>query len=119
VEQRISVNRLGHARLGRARAGEPLWKVVPTRDEQGRLLADFMMLIPGLRESPPHRLEETLARLHLALLHCREVVFADVNLRLNLLWVSVRTRPGVVPEVAGRVQALVPEACLVAEKRFF
>jgi len=32
--------------------GAPLWQRVPTRDDDGRPLADFMMLVPRLREQP-------------------------------------------------------------------
>ena len=27
---------------------QPLWRIVPTRGDDGRCLADFMMLVPGL-----------------------------------------------------------------------
>ena len=36
-------------RLGPA---EPLWRLSPTRTDDGRNLADFMMLIPGLGARP-------------------------------------------------------------------
>lgn len=100
-------------------AGEPLWKQVPTRDETGRPLADFMMLIPGLRDRPRASLSAVLAQVQLALVESRDVVFAHVNLRLNLLWVSVRVRRGITLEVAARIRARVPEARLIGEKRFY
>lgn len=96
--------------------GTPLWKVVPTRDEEGRPISDFMMLIPGLGKQSAQIIEETLARVHAVLSHYADVVFANFNLRLNLLWVSVRNRPGITLEVAAAIKVRVPEALLVAPK---
>ena len=36
---------------------EPLWKRVPTRDDEGRPVSDFMMLIPKFRSWPQERAE--------------------------------------------------------------
>lgn len=96
--------------------GDPLWKVVPTRDENGRLLGDFMMLIPGLRHRPAHQIQATLDQIHCALVPFQEVVFANLDLRLNLLWVSVRTRNRVTMDVAAAVRSRVPEAVLIGDK---
>ena len=96
---------------------EPMWKRVPTRCEDGHRTSDFMMLIPRLRCQPRRRLQATLAQIHDVLASYRDaVVFADVNLRLNLLWVSVRTSPGIGLELANAVQTLVPEAKLIANR---
>lgn len=97
-------------------AAAPLRERVPKRDSNGALLADFMMLIPGLRQRSHASVEDVLARLARALSECRDVVFADFNLKLNLLWVSVRARPGVTRDVAMRVRARVPEALLVGQR---
>ena len=97
------------------KAAAPLRERVPKRDSEGRLLADFMMLIPDLRQRSEGSVADVLARLARAL-ECRDVVFADFNLRLNLLWVSVRARPGVTRDVAMRVRARVPEALLVGQR---
>jgi hypothetical protein len=96
--------------------GEPLWKIVPTRDENGRLLGDFMMLIPGLRQRPAHQIQATLDQIHCALVQFQEVVFANMNLRLNLLWISVRTRRGITLDIASAVRSRVPEAVLIGDK---
>ncbi len=95
-------------------AHEPLYKRVPTRDERGRLLSDFMMLIPGLKEWPRGRFVDRLAGIQAVLGGFEEVVFADLNVPLNLLWVSVRARPGVIAEVAASLQTRVPEARIVS-----
>lgn len=94
----------------------PLYERVPTRDENGRLLGDFMLLIPGLRERPGHEFTSTLARLQAVLVSFSEVVFVDLNVPLNLLWVSVRPRPGVILELFGAVKLHLPEAKLVGHR---
>lgn len=97
-------------------ANQPLYQRVPTRDECGRLLGDFMVLIPGLRERPGYEFTATLARLQVVLVSFSEVVFVDLNVPLNLLWVSVRTRPGVILELFSAVKLHLPEAKLVGHR---
>ncbi|MHB8346785.1 MAG: hypothetical protein ACYDHM_06240 [Acidiferrobacterales bacterium] len=94
----------------------PLYERVPTRDESGQRLSDFMVLFPGLRDRPAHQLTEVLGCMQAVLGRHAEVVFVDLNMRLNLLWVSVRPRPGVILEIAGALKDLIPEALLVGEK---
>jgi hypothetical protein len=98
-------------------AGEPLWKRAPTRTEDGVLLSDFMMIIPALRERPPGRLERTVQDIQRVLeAYGHAVVFADLNLRLNVLWVSVRPLPGICLELPAALASRIPEARLVAHK---
>jgi len=96
--------------------GTPLWQIVPTHGEDGRPLADFMMLIPGLRSRPQHTINATLNNIQKALEQHREVVFVNLNLKINVLWVSVNCRPGIILELVTSIQRLVPEALLVAQK---
>ena len=97
---------------------EPLYKRVPTRDAEGRPLADFMMIIPRLRDKPEAGLRATLGEIEEVFRVYRPyVAFADLNLRLNVLWVSVRPVPGITLEVAAAIKARVPEALLVANRR--
>ena len=96
--------------------GEPLWKRVPTRDETGRLLADFMMLIPKLKSRPNPYIQAAAAYIKAVLSRHDEVVFADVNLELNVLWVSHRYRPGLMWEIVSAVRLRLPEAVLVAHQ---
>lgn len=94
---------------------EPLHRRAPRRDSSGRAYGDFMLLIPGLRSRPPHLIEATLRELELSLLALADlVVFAEFNLRLNLLWVTVAPGRDVGLRVAAAIQARVPEAKLVA-----
>jgi hypothetical protein len=96
-------------------ASEPLRLRAPSRDENGRSLSDFMVLIPGLKDKPQSMINRTINNMHLALMHYQDtVVFAEFNLRLNLLWVSIRPSPGASHEITGAIQERVPEAKLVS-----
>lgn len=92
----------------------PLWQLAPTHDPSGRLLTDFMMLIPRLRTRPAFEIERRSRDIEAVLTLHQDVVFADLNLKLNLLWVSLRPRPGVISELAAAIRLRVPEALLVA-----
>ncbi|APZ44449.1 hypothetical protein BW247_00425 [Acidihalobacter ferrooxydans] len=95
----------------------PLWQRVPTRTPEGQLASDFMMLIPGLRRRPRNQLQQVLDDIQAVLAHYRSVVlFADMNLKLNVLWISVRPVPGITLELAAAVKVRVPEAMLVSSK---
>ena len=94
---------------------EPLHRRAPKRDALGRAYGDFMMLVPGLRARPRHVIEATLRELERALAQLGHlVVFADFNLRLNLLWVTVVPGRDIGLRVAAASHARVPEAKLVA-----
>jgi hypothetical protein len=96
-------------------AAEPLRLRVPTHDENGRPLSDFMVLIPGLRDKPGHLIDATIQEVHLILTRFRHaVVFAEFNVRLNLLWVSIKPIQGIRFEITGAIQEQVPEARLVS-----
>jgi hypothetical protein len=95
--------------------GLPLWQLAPTRDSEGVRLVDFMMLIPRLRSRPPAEIERKSSAIHSVLELHQDVVFADLNLKLNLLWVSLRPRMGAISELAAAIRMRVPEAVLVAQ----
>jgi len=93
----------------------PLWKRVPKKDEQGNLLSDFMMLIPGLKSRGKTQISKTLDNLSAVLARYQHVVvFADMNMELNLLWISFRPLPGVFQELPVAIKEAVPEAVLIA-----
>ena len=95
----------------------PLWQRVPSRDVDGVRLSDFMMLIPNLRRQPTAVRQRTIGAIQDVLdAYGKAVVFADLNLRLNLLWVSVRPIPGICLELSCAIKLRVPEALLVAHK---
>ena len=91
----------------------PLWQLAPTRDSAGERLTDFMMLIPRLRARAPLEIERASRDIQAVLALHHDVVFADLNLRLNLLWVSLRPRPGAISELVAAIRLRVPEAVLV------
>ena len=95
--------------------GTPLWQIVPTRGADGRPLVDFMMLIPGLRSRSQLQIHTTLNQLQLALEQYRDdVVFVNFNMKINVLWVSLNSRPGIILELVTVIQLHVPEAVVVA-----
>ncbi len=97
---------------------EPLWKRAPIRDSHGRLLSDFMMLIPKLSKQPESIQKQKIAALELVFHHYgKAIVFADLNLKLNVLWVTVRPIPGICLELPAAIKHYVPEALLVAQQR--
>lgn len=93
--------------------GRPLWQLAPTRDATGKRLTDFMMLIPRLRTRPASEIERTSRAIQSVLALHQDVVFADLNLKLNLLWVSLRPRPGAISELSAAIRIRVPEAVLI------
>jgi hypothetical protein len=95
---------------------EPLWKLAPTRDEHGNRLSDFLMIIPKLSKKPEHIIKQTLAELDKALkLFQGAVVFANLDMKLNTLWVSFKNQPGLFMEIIAAVKRSVPEAILVGD----
>jgi hypothetical protein len=73
------------------------------------------MIIPGLRLKSGLRQQHTLRIINAVLKHYGSwVVFADLNMRTNLLWVSIRPRPGLTLEIPAAIKTLVPEALLLA-----
>ena len=95
---------------------EPLWQRAPARDAGGHPVADFMMLIPRLAARPAHDRHLALARLQRVFeAYGSAVVFADVNVRLNVLWVSVDGPPGLCGQLSAAIREVLPEARLVAQ----
>ena len=92
---------------------EPLHERVPTHDEEGNVLGDFMMLFPGLRDMTETNLLKKVDILSEILGQYKEVVFVDLNVPFNLLWVSIKHKPGLVLELSTYVKTRIPEAKLV------
>jgi hypothetical protein len=96
---------------------EPLWKRVPTRDDDGTRLSDFMMIIPKLRKRPRTYVQRVVEEIQCVLHHYHHVVvFADLNLELNVLWVSIKPVVGMCTEIPAAIKSRVPEALLIAQK---
>ncbi len=95
-------------------AGEPLWKRAPKRDADGHPYTDFLMLAPGLNKRSPAEIEVLLQRISVVLTRFGEsVVFAEANLKLNTLWVSMCYRPGLMSLIVAAVRESAPEFKLV------
>lgn len=100
-------------------AALPLYKRAPCTDERGKPLSDFMMIIPQLRNRTQAQIEERIEKIHRVLERFAHlVVFADLNLKINVLWVIVRPSPGACVDIPLAIIAAVPEALLVAHPRF-
>ena len=95
----------------------PLWQRVPTKDETGKYLGDFMMIIPKLKTASSEHRKNTLDALNLVLTRYQDVVvFADLNMKMNLLWVSIKPIKGMFSEIPAAIIECVPEAKLVSER---
>lgn len=99
---------------GTWREGEPLWKTAPRHDELGRPLCDFMMFAPDLKRRSPAEVRNALHLIKEVLDNFPNViVFADFNLSLNLLWVSLRSQQGAMSVIVAALRAKVPALKLV------
>lgn len=97
-------------------AGQPLWQRVPKHDGAGRLLADFTMIAPSLKGRPVGELAPWLVLVEGALKRFGSVVvFADFNVRIQLLWVSHEARPGLGIQLVNGLRAVAPELLLVGQ----
>lgn len=84
-------------------------------DENGKALSDFMVIFPGLRKKPAQRIQTTTREIHNILSRFEDaVVFAELNLAMNLLWVSIRPIAGIRFEIAEALRERIPSARLVS-----
>lgn len=96
-------------------AGQPLWQRVPKRDTAGRPYVDFMMLAPGLNKRPATEQHQIVVLVRGVLERFGDdIVFADFNLDINVLWVSLRCQPGLMTRVVCLLRAKVPMLRLVS-----
>lgn len=92
----------------------PLHQRAPGRDRQGRPASDLMLLLPGVKKGLPTVVERVTSELMATLAGFGEqVLFAELNLKLGLVWVSVEGRPGLCDAVAQTVRARLPETRVV------
>lgn len=98
-------------------ANTPLWSRVPTKDETGQYLGDFMIIITGLKKASPEHRKQTINTLTQVLAKYSDaVMFADLNMKMSLLWVSVRPIEGMLAEIPRAIIESIPEAKLVSER---
>ncbi len=97
---------------------EPLWKLAPTRDQDGGPVSDVLMIIPKLKTKPELYIKDTLANIEFALKQfSNEILFANLDMKLNTLWVSFKAVPGVYVEIVTALKINIPEAVLVGDMR--
>lgn len=95
--------------------GVPLRKLVPMRDGHGRLYADFMMMAPGFKRLSPAEVGASLMVIQGVLARFGDsVAFADFNMKIRVLWVSLESRPGLMAQVVAALRSQVPELKLIA-----
>ena len=95
---------------------EPLWKLAPTHDQDGGPVSDLLMIIPKLKTRPEQYIKDTLANIEFALQQfSNEVLFANLDMKLNTLWVSFKAVPGVYSDIVSTLQTNMPEAVLVGD----
>jgi hypothetical protein len=96
-------------------ATQPLRMRAPVVDENGKALSDFMVIIPGLSKRPQLSIQQTMQDIHRILSRFGDqVVFAELNLALNLLWVSIRPVAGIRFEITEALRASIPDVRLVS-----
>ena len=104
------------SRLPQIQQSEPLWKRVPTRNQYGKPYVDFMMLIPGLKNFDSSKLQDIIKKVEAVLQHYeKDIILADLNLKLNVLWVTINPNIGLTTEIAALIHHVVPEAKLVSQ----
>ena len=95
---------------------EPLWKIAPTRDEDGNRVSDLLMIIPKLKAKPKHYIQKTLSEIEVALRQYKHLVlFVNVDMKLNTLWVSFKAQPGLFADITASLKLHVPEAVVVGD----
>ena len=93
--------------------GGDLWRYAPTADTQGRALSDLMLLLPGLQQGRSvsilvrQQVQEVLQSFG------ERIHFANLNLRLGILWVTVVSEPGLCGEVADAITTRIVGARVV------
>ena len=96
---------------------EPLYKRAPSRDAQGKSYSDLMMLIPKLSRRDSADRNQRISRISEVLERYKHVVvFADLNLKINVLWISFVAVPGLTYEISAAIKLQIPEAMLVADQ---
>lgn len=98
-------------------ANTPLWSRVPTKDEDGEYLGDFMMVITGLKKASSEHRKKTINSITQVLAEYSDVVvFADLNMKMSLLWISIKPVKGMMLEIPTAIIQSVPEAKLISDR---
>ncbi len=95
----------------------PLWRRAPNKQADGASLADLMMLIPEMKHYSEVQINHLQNRLEEVLRAFGDkIVFTDINLKLNVIWITVLPEPGLCREVALAIREFVPDAVMVGDQ---
>jgi len=95
----------------------PLWRRVPTRDAAGKPLSDFMMIFPAVDFQQKPQFDFIVDQIQQVFHYYQEsIVFADLNIKLKLLWVSIHAIPGMCLEISTAINYRIPESRLVSHR---
>ena len=73
-----------------------------------------MMIIPGLKTAGDAAIESHMVRLRNCLgPFAGNVAYVDLNVRLNLLWISAKPVPGLTRLLVEAIRKVIPEARVV------
>ena len=76
-----------------------------------------MMIITGLKKANSDHRKKTINLLTQVLANYSDVVvFADLNMKMSLLWVSIKPVRGMMVEIPLEIIKRIPEAKLVSER---
>lgn len=90
--------------------GGDLWRYAPARGMQGEPLCDLMMLLPAIKHERALRVL-VQAQLQSVLEGFGDkVFFANLNIRLGILWVTVKSEPGLCGEVVDAIRSRIEGA---------
>ena len=95
-------------------ANSTLLDRVPTTDEYGKPLGDMIVLLPRLREKTAHEVTLIARGIDRALSQfSAQIMFAELNVNRNNLWVSMRPTKGIRAYIATAIRLEVPDAKLI------
>jgi len=76
-----------------------------------------MMMAPALKHRSPQDLALVLGTIQAILARFgAEIAFADFNVNIRVLWVSLESRPGLMAQVVTALRLGVPELKLIAHQ---
>jgi len=96
---------------------QPLWQRVPTRTETGERTFDFMVIVKKLNQLDSVKQRFILKKIYPILeTYSNVILLADLNLKINLLWVSHLPRPNLSFEIASQIMDAYPPARLISHR---
>ena len=95
----------------------PLWQRVPTHTDTGELAFDFMIIVRQLNKLELIKQKLAMEQIYSVLnTYSNVILLADLNLKINLLWVSHLPRPNLSFEITSRIIDVYPLARLISHR---